>query len=47
MESSFLKEELATARLSITSSQKMMAQLRKERDNALDESAVASFQVHM
>ena len=46
MESSFLEEKLATARLSICSSQKIMAQLQKERDKALDESAIAHHQVH-
>ena len=40
-----LKEELVTARLNISSSEKMMEQLRKERDTALDECAIAGVQV--
>ena len=36
---------LASARLNIASLDKLMVQLRKERDAALDESAIASIKV--
>jgi len=39
------KQELATAQLSISSFEKLVEQLRKERDAALDESAIANIKV--
>ena len=40
-----LKEELVSARLNISSLEKIMEQLLKERDTALDECAIAGVQV--
>ena len=43
---SLFKDEFAVVRLNITSLEKVIEQLRRERDTALDESAIASVQVH-
>ena len=45
-ESSLLEQELAATRLSISSLEKAMEQMRKDRDAALDEYAVANIKVH-